>query len=59
MLSEETAMGNFPVQTVKYMTNIAQEAEKYYFEQESDMTRVKASPHRTSLHTQHVSWLKK
>jgi pyruvate kinase len=38
MLSEETAMGNFPVQTVKYMTNIAQEAEKYYFEQERDMT---------------------
>lgn len=28
MLSEETAMGNFPVETVKYMNKIATEAEK-------------------------------
>lgn len=32
MLSEETAMGNYPVEAVKFMSEIAQNAEPYYIE---------------------------
>ena len=43
MLSEETAMGNFPVETVRYMRNITDEAEAMLFDrrklEEPDATR--------------------
>ena len=32
MLSEETAIGQYPVEAVRYMGEIAEEAEKYFFE---------------------------
>ncbi len=32
MLSEETAMGNYPVETVDFMSKIAEEAERLFFE---------------------------
>lgn len=33
MLSEETAVGNYPVETVRYMLDIAANAEEFFFEQ--------------------------
>ncbi|MDD2967744.1 MAG: pyruvate kinase [Desulfovibrionaceae bacterium] len=42
MLSEETAMGNFPVETVRYMHEITTEAEKILVEQRQ-MTEPEAS----------------
>ena len=37
MLSEETAIGRYPVQAVEYMREIALEAEELYFEQKTEI----------------------
>lgn len=51
MLSEETAMGNYPVETVNYMRNIAQNAEEYLVK-----TRTLKTPEESSTPAQFLAY---
>ena len=49
MLSEETAIGKYPLECVGYMAQIAEEAEKFFFEKESSPIRPVKSGGETFL----------